>query len=207
MSGLAGFFESSAEYFMEFGIWGLLAISFMESSFFPIPPDLVLVPLALLNPDMALWYALATTIASVFGGVFGYYIGRKAGRPVLRRFVCAEKVEKIDGMLRRYGGWAVAIAGFTPIPYKVFTIAAGVSGINMGTFILASFLGRGARFFLEGLVIMALGAKAGEFLDKYMEAGTIIITVILALGFLLYKYRGCLNVSRDKGVFSYENED
>jgi undecaprenyl-diphosphatase len=194
MDNLASFVERSAEFFMDYGIWGLILISFMESSFFPIPPDVVLIPLALLNPGMALWYALATTVASVLGGVFGYYIGCKAGRPILCRFVRPEKIHKIDDMLCRYGGWAVAIAGFTPIPYKVFTIAAGVSRINMTTFILASFLGRGGRFFLEGLIITALGAKAGEFLDKYMEAGTVVITVMLALAFLAYKYRGRIKI-------------
>lgn len=204
MAQLASFIEDSAEYFLDYGIWGLILMSFMESSFFPIPPDVVLIPLALLNPGMALWYSLVTTIASVVGGILGYYIGCKAGRPLLEKYVSREKLRNIDTLLARYGGWAVAIAGFTPIPYKVFTIASGVSRINMFTFITASFLGRGARFLVEGIIIMALGEKAGLFLDKYLEAGTVTITLVLLLSFLAYKYRRSLVFRPKGGSVKYE---
>lgn len=206
MAQLSSFIEDSAEYFLDYGIWGLILISFMESSFFPIPPDVVLIPLAILNPGMALWYSLATTMASVVGGIFGYYIGCKAGRPLLHKYISREKLANIDRLLGKYGGWAVAIAGFTPIPYKVFTIASGVSRINMLTFITASFLGRGARFFLEGIIILTLGEKAGRFLDKYMETGTIIISFVLLSGFLAFKYRHSLRFRRKGGSIIMKNK-
>ena len=198
MSLLASFIEDSAEYFLEYGVWGLILMSFMESSFFPIPPDVVLIPLAILNPGMALWYSLITTMASVIGGILGYYIGCKAGRPLLQKYVSRDKLQKIDELLGKYGGWAVAVAGFTPIPYKVFTIASGVSRINMLTFITASLLGRGARFLLEGIIIITLGESAGLFLDKYLETGTVLITLAALSGLLAFKYRHSL-VSRYKG--------
>lgn len=204
MAQLSSFIEDSSEYFLEYGIWGLILMSFMESSFFPIPPDVVLIPLAIMNPGMALWYSLVTTIASVVGGIFGYYIGCKAGRPLLEKYVSREKLQNIDSLLARYGGWAVAVAGFTPIPYKVFTIASGVSRINMFTFITASILGRGARFMLEGIIIMTLGESAGLFLDKYLETGTVLITLVMLSGFLVYKYRHSLFSRRKGGSAKYE---
>ena len=178
--------KSSVDLFLAYGIWGLFLVSFAESSFFPVPPDLILIPLALLNPELALWYAFITTAASVLGGIFGYYIGHRAGRPILARFVSANRMAQVEGMFDKYGGWAVAIAGFTPIPYKVFTIASGLCRINKTTFITASFIGRGARFFLEGLLITLLGAGAKDFLSQYLELGTIVITVLVIAGYMIF---------------------
>lgn len=185
-----GFMQNVMDFFNHYGDFGLFLWSFMESSFFPIPPDILLIAMSLSNPTLALWYAGITTLASVIGGILGYAIGAKAGRPLLKRWVSEKQIEKINGLFQRYGGWAVGIAGFTPIPYKVFTISAGVFGINMKVFIVASVLSRGARFFLEGIFIFYLGAKAKIFLENYFEVITISVSVMLiVLFFLLRKMR------------------
>ncbi len=185
MAEVMEWFKSSAALFLQYGTLGLFLLAFAESSFFPVPPDLILIPLALLSPELALWYAFVTTLSSVLGGLFGYYIGQRAGRPLLERFVSKGRMEQVDAMFAKYGSWAVAIAGFTPIPYKVFTIASGVSRINRTTFITSSILGRGARFFLEGIIIMLLGAKAKQFLEQYLEIATIVLTLIVLVGYLI----------------------
>ncbi|KNZ69103.1 phosphoesterase PA-phosphatase-like protein [Thermincola ferriacetica] len=176
-------------YFLQYGALGLFLVSFAESSFFPVPPDVLLIPLAIKNPSSALLLALITTVASVAGAVFGYFIGWRAGRPVLDRFVSGARIHKVEEMFGKYGGWAVAISAFTPIPFKVFTIASGVFKVNKNTFLLASLLGRGARFFLEGLIIMLLGRAAEQFLNKYLGAGTLVVAAVVLLIYLLYKVR------------------
>lgn len=175
-------------YFLQYGALGLFLVSFAESSFFPVPPDVLLIPLAIKNPSSALLLALITTVASVAGAVFGYFIGWRAGRPVLDRFVSGARIHKVEEMFGKYGGWAVAISAFTPIPFKVFTIASGVFKVNKTTFLLASLLGRGARFFLEGLIIMLLGREAEHFLNRYLGVGTLVVAAVVLFVYLLYKF-------------------
>lgn len=174
---MSQWFSLIAEILTSYGTAGLFIISFAESSFFPVPPDLIMIPLALIKPGQALWYASLTTAGSVLGGLFGYLIGIKAGRPALERFFPKAKITRVEELFSRYGGWAVAIAGFTPIPYKVFTIASGIFKIDVRTFVFASLIGRGMRFFMEALAIIAFGQAAQHLFSQYMELTTIIITV------------------------------
>ncbi|AQS58918.1 YqaA family protein [Desulforamulus ferrireducens] len=185
-----GLVQNGYEFFNQYGEIGLFIWSFIESSFFPVPPDVLLIAMSLSNPAMSLWYAGITTIASLLGGILGYVIGAKAGRPLLQRLVSHQRIEKINQLFHRYGGWAVGIAGFTPIPYKIFTISAGVFGINLKVFIIASALSRGARFFLEGLIIFYLGETAKSFLENYFEVITILVSIIIVLLFLLLRKKG-----------------
>lgn len=115
----------------------LSALSFAESSFFPIPPDTLMIPLALMNPKMAIFYALLTTISSVIGGVFGYFIGLKGGRPLVQKIIKEEKLYQVKLLYQKYDVWAVLVAGFSPIPYKIFTIAAGLFELDLKRFIIA----------------------------------------------------------------------
>lgn len=177
--------SESVRVLLSYGPLGLLLVGFTEAWFFPVPPDVVLIALALNAPRLAFWYALAATAASVLGGVFGYFLGSRAGRPILDRFVPAKTVDQMDRLFARYGGWAVAIAGFTPIPYKVFTVGSGVFRIDMVVFVLASILGRGARFFIEAIVIFSFGQGAGAFLSRYLELTTIGAAVAAILFYLL----------------------
>ena len=166
-----------------YGGMALFAIAFAESSFFPVPPDVLMIPLALTQTAKALLFATVATVGSTLGGVFGFFIGDKGGRPLLQRLFKPEKVALVQGYYRRYDVWAVGLAGFTPIPYKLFSISAGAFGLDFKRFVLASIVGRGGRFFLVGLVIMLFGERVKAFLDTYFDLAVIAFTVLLIGGF------------------------
>lgn len=135
-----------------YGSWALFILAFSESSFFPIPPDVLLIALAVGKPKKALMFALICSVGSVLGGIVGYLIGWQfmavVGHKVLAFYGLTEKVATIASLYNQYDAWAVGIAGFTPIPYKVFTISAGAFRIHFLIFLLASAVSRSARFFL-----------------------------------------------------------
>jgi membrane protein YqaA with SNARE-associated domain len=166
-----------------YGSVALFAIAFAESSFFPVPPDVLLIPLALAKISWALLFAAIATAGSTVGGILGYYIGDKGGRPLLQRFFKAEKVALVQSYYRRYDVWAVGMAGFTPIPYKLFSISAGAFGLDLKRFILASIVGRGGRFFLVGLAILVFGESVKAFLDEYFDLAVVAFAVLFIGGF------------------------
>jgi membrane protein YqaA with SNARE-associated domain len=184
----------------EYALWILIALSFAESSFFPIPPDVLMIPLALANPAAALFYALVTTVSSTLGGGFGYFIGQKGGKPVLNRVAKGEKINLVRDYYHKYDAWAVGIAAFTPIPYKVFTIAAGVFDLNFPRFMIMSFLGRGGRFFLVGGLIWFFGPTIQYFLDKYFELAVVLFTLLLIGGFAIFSLLAKKNAKANKDV-------
>jgi len=152
--------------------WFLGALSFAESSFFPIPPDVMLAPMSVARPERALRLAGLTTLTSVAGGVLGYLIGALGLELVMPLIVDTGHVDAYE-MARRWffdwGFWVVLVAGFSPIPYKVFTIAAGAMAVAWLPFMLASLLGRGARFYLVASVLAWGGPRAEPWLRRYME--------------------------------------
>ena len=166
-----------------YGGVALFAIAFAESSFFPVPPDVLLIPLALAKTSWALLFAAVATVGSLAGGILGYFIGDKGGRPLLQRFFKPEKVALVQGYYRRYDVWAVGIAGFTPIPYKLFSISAGAFGLDLKRFVLASIVGRGGRFFLVGLAILVFGESVKAFLDEYFDFAVIAFAILFIGGF------------------------
>jgi membrane protein YqaA with SNARE-associated domain len=176
----------SAESLLEYGPLGLFLVAFFESTVFPIPPDVLLLPLCLMNPRLSWWYAFLTTAASTLGAFLGYAVGRKAGRPVVERFFASEMVEKVQFLFGQYGGWAVGIAAFTPVPYKVFTIGAGVFRVPFMTFTVASVIGRASRFFLEGAMVYFLGERARTYLGRNFEIATLAITALLLAAVAAY---------------------
>ncbi len=163
----------------------LSILSFVESSFFPIPPDTVMIPLALIQPKLAIFYALLTTVTSVLGGIFGYFIGLKGGRPIVKKIISDEKLYQVKLLYQKYDVWAVAIAGFSPIPYKIFTIAAGLFELDFKRFVIASLIGRGGRFLLVGGLIFIFGEKIKFFLDQYLEIFIVGLTILLIGGFFV----------------------
>jgi membrane protein YqaA with SNARE-associated domain len=175
-----------------YGIPALFVLAFMESSFFPIPPDVLLIALALAVPTRAFRFALICTLGSVLGGLFGYFIGYALWATfepyLINRVFSQETFDTVTRQYNEYGELAVFIAAFTPIPYKVFTVAAGVAKLNILGFTGASIVGRGARFFLVAMVIRALGPRAKRWIDEYFNMVTVIGTLLLIGGFLAIKY-------------------
>lgn len=152
--------------------WYLAGVSFTESSFFPIPPDVMLAPMALARPERAWRLAALTTVASVLGGLFGYLIGYYAFafvEPWIQRVGYVDTYQHAQEWFREWGFWAIFIAAFTPIPYKMFTIAAGVIAMPLAPFVIASCIGRGARFFLVAGVMQWGGARMERVLRRYID--------------------------------------
>ncbi|MBK1700146.1 YqaA family protein [Thiococcus pfennigii] len=165
--------------------WYLGGLSFAESSFFPIPPDVMLAPMSMVKPERSLAYAALTTVASVLGGLLGYLIGTFAFElvaPLLQGAGYWDEYEAAQAWFTRWGFWAVFLAGFSPIPYKVFTITAGVIAMALLPFVVASLIGRGARFFL----VAALMAWGGERMERTLHAyvdriGWITVSLVAAV--------------------------
>ena len=152
--------------------WYLGSLSFAESSFFPIPPDVMLAPMCLASPKRAWRFALLTTATSVAGGLFGYLIGHhafEAIEPLLHDAGYWDRYQVAVTWFERWGFWAVFIAGFSPIPYKVFTIAAGALSMALLPFTLASLIGRGARFYLVAGLMAWGGARMETALHRYID--------------------------------------
>ena len=186
-SFLDSLLEWARLHLVPLGIPGLVLTAFTESSFFPIPPDVILIPLALLDPGNAVLYGLVATVSSTAGALLGYWIGLKGGRPILLKLAGEKSVMKAEEFFNRYGAWAVGIAAFTPIPYKVFTIASGVFMLrNLKAFILASILGRGGRFMAEAVLIMLFGEEILSFLSAHFGLITILVGAAVIMFLAVY---------------------
>lgn len=172
--------------------WLLALLAFAESSFFPIPPDVMLAPMSLAKPRRAFWFATITTVASVLGGLFGYAIGYfalEAVMPLIERGGYVGAYEQAHAWFERYGFWVVLVAGFSPIPYKVFTVAAGAVALNPLAFVVASILGRGGRFYLVAGILAWGGPRLEPWLRTYIERigwGTV---ALLAVGIGVMGFR------------------
>lgn len=184
-------FRSLSDWMLDFADSDLailiLAISsFTESIFFPIPPDPLLIGIAVRQPENAIWLAALVTVSSVAGAFVGHWLGKRFGRPILRRIVSEKKIAAVEGMFSKYGAWAILVAAFTPIPYKVFTITAGMLGMDRRSFIIASLIGRGARFFLIGGLILVFGDEIEVFIEDNFELMTLAFTAALIVGLAIF---------------------
>lgn len=173
-------------------MWALALVAFLESSVFPIPPDLLMIPMILARPSRAWAIALVALVASVLGGLLGYAIGAffydSIGAPVLQAMGKAEAMEAFNTRFNDFGFWAVLTAGVTPFPYKVITIMSGWTGMPLATFVATSILARAIRFFLVAALLWRFGAPVREFIEKRLG---LVLTVFMALligGFFLVRY-------------------
>lgn len=168
-----------------YGDWALFALAFAESSFFPVPPDVLLIALCLGRPSGSLYFALLCTAGSVLGGMAGYAIGYYGGRPLLKRLFRARKVQAVEALYDRYNAWATGIAGLTPLPYKIFTVSGGVFAIDFKVFVIASILARGLRFFVVAGLMYVYGEPVKAFIERYLNVLSIAFVAILILGYWL----------------------
>jgi membrane protein YqaA with SNARE-associated domain len=172
-----------------YAAWLLAAVSFAESSVFPIPPDAVLIPMALARPDRAWIYAGFCTVASVAGGVLGYFIGAALydtlGLWLIQLYGYGDKVEAFRGAYAQYGAWVILLKGLTPIPYKIVTITSGFAGFNLGLFIVLSLITRGLRFFVEAFLLNRYGPRARGIIEERLGLWAGLFAAALVIGFIV----------------------
>lgn len=163
--------------------WWLFIIAFSESSFFPVPPDLLQIALSVGHPEKAFLYAGVSLCGTILGAAFGYAIGMIGGRPFIRKILKPHYLQLAEKYFHKYDCWAIALAGFTPIPYKVFAVSGGVFKIRFSTFIWVSILSRGLRFFLVATGMYFFGDKAKEVILHNINLFGIIVLVMVLAGF------------------------
>ena len=172
----------------------MATVSFAESSFFPIPPDVLLIPIAVARPERWLRWATVCTLASVAGAFVGYAIGallfEAVAQPILAFYDAEAGFERLREWYAEYGGWAVFAAALTPFPYKVITIFSGAVGMNLVAFALVSLIGRAARFFLVAWLCARFGPPVRLFIERYLGLLTILFVVLLAGGFYALRFIG-----------------
>jgi len=170
-------------------LWALAVVSFIESSFFPIPPDVLMIPMIIARPSRAFLIAGIATVASVTGGLFGYYIGaalmETVGQPILEFYGKGDSFAEMSAVFNDYGAWAVVIAGVTFLPFKVITIASGVTGLPLSVFIASSIFARSLRFFLVAALLWKYGEPIRDFIEKRLGLMFILFCVLLIGGFAL----------------------
>lgn len=173
-------------------VWLLGALSFIESSFSPIPPDPLLIPMIIAKPHRAWFLALVCTGTSVVGGLLGYAIGyyffTSFGLQILEFYGLVDAFHKLQDWFNEWGFWIIVVKGLTPIPYKVVTITCGAIKFDLGTFVLASVISRGTRFFIEAALFWKYGARMDKWLRKYATLLTVGLVLVLAAGFVVIKY-------------------
>lgn len=173
------------------GEWILFLIAFVESSFFPLPPDIFLIAMCVAIPTKSFRYAAICSVGSVLGGALGYGLGfwfmDGVGMTIIDWYGLTERYGLVQQYFKEYDVWIVGTAGFTPIPYKLFTITAGFVHSNFFTFMVVSFMARSARFFLVAGLIWKFGPQIKYFIDRYFNILSIAFVVLLAAGFLLIK--------------------
>ena len=164
-------------------------VAFVESSFFPIPPDVLMIPMIIARPSRAFLIAGIATVASVTGGMFGYYIGaalmETVGQPILELYGKTASFEEMSAVFNAYGAWAVVVAGVTFLPFKVITIASGVTGLPLSVFIVSSIFARSLRFFLVAALLWKFGAPIRDFIERRLGLVFVIFCVMLLGGFAL----------------------
>lgn len=176
----------------EHALWALAIVAFLESSIFPIPPDVIMIPMIIARPSKAFLIAGVALLASVLGGLLGYYIGaglfETIGQPLLDFYGKADAAAEFNAQFKEWGAWAVLIAGVTPFPFKVITIMSGWTGLSLGVFIVASIVARGLRFYLVAALLWKFGTPIRDFIERRLGLMFTLFIVLFLGGFLLVKY-------------------
>ncbi len=172
-----------------YALWIMGAVSFAESSFFPVPPDVMLIPMSLARPQRAWLYAVVCTITSVLGGILGYYIGAglydSVGQWLIHLYGLSDKVEAFRASYAEWGAWIIIGKGLTPIPYKLVTITSGFAGYNLWLFVLCSVVARGGRFFIVAILLNRYGDAIRAQIEKRLGLWVAIGAAVLVLGFVI----------------------
>jgi membrane protein YqaA with SNARE-associated domain len=172
-----------------YALWVLGAVSFAESSFFPVPPDIMLLPMSLARPKRAWLFAALCTAASVAGGMLGYAIGAvlydSVGHWLISLYGLGDKVEAFRAGYAQWGAWIILLKGLTPIPYKLVTITSGFAGYNIWLFVLCSIIARGGRFFLVAVVLNRYGDPIRAEIEKRLGLWVAVLAIVLVLGFVV----------------------
>jgi membrane protein YqaA with SNARE-associated domain len=173
--------------FLPLGPLGLFITAFIESTFFPIPPDVLLIPLVLADPGSWWFLGAVTTLGSVLGAAAGYYMGYRGGRPLMEKMVSERNIERVESYYDEYGILAVGIAGFSPVPYKVFTVTSGVFQLNVPGFIVVSTVSRGARFFLIAGILGFYGEQVVTVIETYLGPISVIVAGLIVVAYIIWK--------------------
>ena len=183
----------------EWAVVVLAIATFLESIFSPIPPDPLLIPMSVLNPNMAILYGLVATLSSVLGALVGHWLGSRFGSPILSRFASNSKIDQAESLFDRFGGWAVLAAAVTPIPYKVFAVLAGVLKYDRKKFFIVSLIGRGVRFIGLGVLLFLFGEHIQIFIEDNLQSLSLYgLAVFMVLGVglvVLLKFRNRFGLS------------
>lgn len=176
----------------EQAIWILAAVSFLESSIFPIPPDILLIPMVLARPKQAFWIATVCMVSSVLGALVGYGVGYYGfdivGQPLLSFYGYSGKFSEFQGTYNEWGAWAVLIAGLTPFPFKVITILSGATSLNLVTFVVASIIARSIRFYLVAGLLRIFGPPVKKFVEKHLSLVFLGAIIVFIGGFAMIHY-------------------
>jgi len=173
-------------------MWTMSAVAFAESSFFPVPPDFMLIPMALARPDRAYIMAVWCTVASVVGGIFGYAIGAllydSLGAWLIHLYGYGDKVEGFRSAYAQWGAWIILLKGLTPIPYKIVTITSGFAGYNLGLFIIFSIISRGTRFFVLAFLLHRYGERARHIIERQLGLWATALAAVVVIGIVAALY-------------------
>jgi membrane protein YqaA with SNARE-associated domain len=172
-----------------YAVWILAAVAFAESSFFPVPPDVMLIPMSLARPQRAWFYAAICTVASVLGGILGYAIGAllydSVGHWLINLYGLAGKVDSFRASYAAWGAWIIIGKGLTPIPFKLVTIASGFAGYNIWLFVLCSIIARGGRFFVVAILLNRYGEWIRVRIERHLTLWVALFAIVLVLGFIV----------------------
>jgi len=176
----------------KYALWALALVSFAESSFFPIPPDVLLIPMIIAAPNRAFRIATVCLVSSVLGGLLGYYIGAQLydvlGKPMLEFYGKTDAAANFSAQFKSWGAWAVLFAGVTPFPFKVITIMSGWTGLSLPVFIASSIIARGLRFFIVATLLWKYGAPIRDFIERRLGILFAIFSILLIGGFYALRY-------------------